>query len=231
MIIANNTILALAVGVGLVGFSVFLYKLLKNKPIDSEGWAGLFGVTGFISLALGLTTTVMWPYGTAEFAYANIEFGEPSLGFGVLLLIAAIYLWRHRQSFATENSLARVRLISALRPISIFVFFLGVATAFLSLAWIRFQMGTAPEIEPISGNFNQWPIVEAVFLGTVWGLTALGALLFPLALYKRVRRGLLTTVIAVWMIAGIVIGLFGAMNMYTHIGMYYNLAHGTEHKW
>jgi hypothetical protein len=25
--------------------------------------------------------------------------------------------------------------------------------------------------------------------------------------------------------------LFGAMNFYTHIGMYYNIEHGTMHKW
>jgi hypothetical protein len=25
--------------------------------------------------------------------------------------------------------------------------------------------------------------------------------------------------------------LFGAMNFYTHIGMYYNIAHGTDIRW
>ena len=30
---------------------------------------------------------------------------------------------------------------------------------------------------------------------------------------------------------GVVFLLFGAMNYYTHIGMYYNIANGTMHKW
>lgn len=227
--IANNTILALAVGAGLVGFSVFLYKLIRQRIIDTEGWAALFAVTGAIATAVGLATTLMWPYGTAEFAYANIEFGEPGLAFGVLLLAAAIYLWRNRLTAGVEKTL-HVRLLSALKPISIFVFFLGLAMAFLAFAWVRFQMGAAPEIEPISGNFGKWPWLEATFLGGLWGLVALGALLFPLALSK-LRSKFMMVVISLWMIAGIGFAVFGAMNMYTHIGMYYNASHHTEHKW
>jgi hypothetical protein len=29
----------------------------------------------------------------------------------------------------------------------------------------------------------------------------------------------------------VVLLLFGAMNFYTHIGMYYNIANGTTHGW
>lgn len=32
-------------------------------------------------------------------------------------------------------------------------------------------------------------------------------------------------------IGGIVFLLFGAMNFYTHIGMYHNIAYGTDYKW
>jgi hypothetical protein len=34
-----------------------------------------------------------------------------------------------------------------------------------------------------------------------------------------------------WVVGGVVLLLFGAMNFYTHIGMYYNIEHGTNHRW
>ena len=34
-----------------------------------------------------------------------------------------------------------------------------------------------------------------------------------------------------WTVAGIGFALFSAMNFYTHIGMYDNIANGTMHKW
>ena len=45
------------------------------------------------------------------------------------------------------------------------------------------------------------------------------------------RLGLLRWVVWAWVIGGVVFLLFGAMNFYTHIGMYYNIAHGTSYKW
>ena len=71
-----------------------------GRRIDSEGWAGFFGVTGLLLLVLGLHTTVTWPFGGDGFEYANIAFGQPAAGFGALLLFAAVYLWRHRALFA-----------------------------------------------------------------------------------------------------------------------------------
>ena len=76
--------------------------LIRGKRIDSEGWAGFFGVTGLLLLVLGLHTTVTWPFGGDGFEYANIAFGQPAAGFGALLLFAAVYLWRHRALFAGD---------------------------------------------------------------------------------------------------------------------------------
>ena len=42
---------------------------------------------------------------------------------------------------------------------------------------------------------------------------------------------LLRAAVWAWVIGGVVFLLFGAMNYYTHIGLYYNIAHGTMHKW
>ena len=82
----------------------------------------------------------------------------------------------------------------------------------------------------VSGRFGHLPIVEALFLGGLWGVVALGALLFAVALWTG-RDRLLGWAVWAWVIGGTVFLLFGAMNFYTHIGMYYNIAHGTSYKW
>ena len=43
--IVYNELVALTAGAGLVGFAAFLAQLIKGTRIESEGWAGFFGVT------------------------------------------------------------------------------------------------------------------------------------------------------------------------------------------
>lgn len=102
--------------------------------------------------------------------------------------------------------------------------------AVLAITFVRFQLGAAPPEEPITGRFGHLPILEAVFLGGLWGIIALGAILFAIALLTN-RPQLLRWAIWAWLIGGVALLLFGAMNFYTHIGMYYNIEHGTSHKW
>ena len=228
--IVYNELIAITAGAGLLGFAAFLADLIRNKRIDSEGWAGFFGVTGLVLLALGLHTTVTWPYGGDGFEYANIAFGQPAAGFGALLLLAAVYLWRHRALFEGDVDTANAAAIAALKPAGIFVGALGLGMAVLAISFVRFQLGAAPPEEPISGRFGHLPILEALFLGGLWGTVAAGALLFAIALWTN-RPHLLRWAVWAWVVGGVVFLLFGAMNFYTHIGMYYNLAEGTMHKW
>ena len=204
--------------------------LIKDKRIDSEGWAGFFAVTGVLLLALGIHTTVTWPFGGNGFEYANIAFGQPAAGFGALLLFAAVYLWRHRALYAGDVGDANAATLAAFKPVGIFVGALGLGMAVLAITFVRFQLGAAPPEEPISGRFGHLPILEALFLGGLWGIVALGALLFAIALWTD-RPQLLRWAVWAWVIGGTVFLLFGAMNFYTHIGMYYNIEHGTMHKW
>jgi hypothetical protein len=228
--IVYNELIAITAGAGLLGFAAFLADLIRNKRVDSEGWAGFFGVTGVVLLTLGLHTTVTWPYGGDGFEYANIAFGQPAAGFGALLLLAAVYLWRHRALFEGDVNIANASAIAALKPAGIFVGALGLGMAVLAISFVRFQLGAAPPEEPISGRFGHLPILEALFLGGLWGSVAAGALLFAIALWTNKHR-LLRWAVWVWVVGGVVFLLFGAMNFYTHIGMYYNLAEGTMHKW
>ena len=229
--VVYNELVALTAGAGLIGFAAFLAYVIKGRRIDSEGWAGFFAVTGVLLLTLGIHTTVTWPFGGGGFEYANIAFGQPAAGFGALLLLAAVHLWRHRSLYAPASAdEARAATMSALKPVGIFVGALGLAMAVLAITFVRFQLGAAPPEEPISGRFGHLPILEALFLGGLWGVVAVGALLFAVALWAD-RPGLLTWAVRAWFVGGVVFLLFGAMNFYTHIGMYYNLEHGTMHKW
>ena len=228
--IVYNELVAITAGAGLLGFAAFLADLIRNKRINSEAWAGFFGVTGVVLLVLGLHTTVTWPYGGGGFEYANIAFGQPAAGFGALLLLAAVYLWRHRALFEGAVDTANASAIAALKPAGIFVGALGLGMAVLAVSFVRFQLGAAPPEEPISGRFGHLPILEALFLGGLWGIVAAGALLFAVALWTN-RPHLLRWAVRAWVVGGVVFLLFGAMNFYTHIGMYYNIAEGTMHKW
>jgi uncharacterized membrane protein len=228
--IVYNELVAITAGAGLLGFGWFLTQLVRGRRIESEGWAGFFGVTGLLLLVLGLHTTVTWPFGGKGFEYANIAFGQPAAGFGALLLLAAVYLWRQRALFAGEVGEANAAVLRALKPIGILVGALGLAMSVLAVAFVRFQLGAAPPQEPISGRFGHLPILEALFLGGLWGVIALGAILFAVSLLGD-RPQLLHWAVRAWFVGGVVLLLFGAMNFYTHIGMYMNIAHGTSYRW
>jgi hypothetical protein len=228
--VVYNELVAITAGAGLLGFAAFLGNLIRSKPVDREGWAGFFAVTGVLLLATGLHTTLTWPFGGKGFEYANIAFGQPAAGFGALLLFAAVYLWRHRTPVDADPEPASSAMLAAMKPVGIFVGALGLGMGVLAIAFVRFQLGAAPPEEPISGRFGHMPILEALFLGGLWGVVAVGALLFAIALWTD-RPQLLRWAIWAWVIGGVVLLLFGAMNFYTHIGMYQNIAHDTHYKW
>lgn len=228
--VVYNELIAITAGAGLLGFGKFLSDLIGRERIRSEAWAAFFAVTGLLLFTLGLHTTVTWPYGGDGFEYANIAFGQPAVGFGALLLVAAIYLWRHRSEGETDVETANATMLESLKPTSIFVGVLGLGMAVIAISFVRYQLGAAPPEEPITGRFGHLPLIEAVFLGGLWGVVAAAALLFAIAFWTN-RPQLLRWAVWGFVLGGIAFTLFGAMNFYTHIGMYYNIANGTMIKW
>lgn len=228
--VVYNELVAVTAGAGLIGFAAFLADLRNNRRIRSEGWAAFFGVTGLLLFVLGVHTTVTWPFGGDGFEYANIAFGQPAAGFGALLLLAAVYLWRNRAQYDGEVEVANAETLADLRPASIFVGTIGLSMAVLAITFVRYQLGAAPPEEPISGRVGHIPLIEAVFLGGLWGVVALGAILFAIAVWFH-RPHLLKWAVVAWVIGGVVFLGFGAMNFYTHIGMYVNIAEGTNYQW
>lgn len=230
-----NTIMAVAVGAGLIGL-VLLGRELLHAPqeVSTDGWGLAFGALGLILFVTGLHMTLTWPLAAGGFPFDNIIFGETSLAFGVLLLASAVYLWRRGHLITEVTTDAQGRVANPVRtiaraawPISIFVAGIGLGLFGIAAAGVRYQLFAAPPQEPISGAFADYPIVEAIFMSGLIALVGLGAVLFPfavraLATPDRGRTVLVPVIGWVWGIAGVVLGLFGALNYFTHIGLIIN---------
>ena len=222
--ILYNTTVGLAAGVALLLVAQLLKQFAEGKKVQPEGFALAFGITGFIQTILGLTISVMWPY--TKVLHANIMLGEPALAFGVLLMAAAFFLWRKRDTVvdlgqANEKSAnASAYVLAVLRPVSVWVFATGLMMASLVVAIIYYQLGHAPPQEPISGYFGDtW--IEPAFLALLWSLISIGALLAPTALAKWNSKAM-NIVRLCWTVAGGLLVLFSAMNYFTHIGLLMN---------
>jgi|ERR1700720_2240694 len=166
----------------------------------------------------------MWPY--TNVLHANIMMGEPALALGVSLVAASFFLWRRSEIFkdlgegSEKSQQAMICIAAVLRPVSVWVFALGLMMASLTLAIPYYKLGQTPLQEPFSGRFSESP-VEPIFLAFLCGLTSLGALLFPAGVRKW--NGKLLRISALcWGIAGVVFVLFSAMNYFTHIGLLMN---------
>lgn len=216
-----NTIMAVAAGTGLL-MTVSLSRrvLATEKPLEPLGWSLAFGVVGLILTITGVHMTLTWPLAAGGFAFDNVIFGEPSLAFGVLCLAAALYLWKGGAALQTPQG--RPQLVAQLAgPISIFIFGIGLACFAIAAAGVDFQLFAAPPEEPISGQFADYPMVEAVFISGLYALVGIGAVLAPLGLRNR-GRVVLGIIAVSWGLAGLAFLLFGALNFYTHIGLIVN---------
>lgn len=216
-----NTVMAVAAGAGLLMVVGFMRRLGDpERPLGAEGWAMGFGTVGAILALTGLHMTLTWPLAAGGFPFDNVIFGEPSFAFGVLLVFAAFYLWRRAEVLdAAPDRFAP--LASAAHPVSVFVLGMGLACFGIAAAGVGYELFAAPPEEPISGEFADHPMVEAVFISGLYALVGIGAVLFPFAL-KPGRRAVTGVILVVWFLAGLAFLLFGALNYFTHIGLIVN---------
>ncbi len=216
-----NTIMSIAAGAGLMSCVSFARALRRESDILLESWAIAFAVPGFILAVTGIHMTLTWPM-AKYFPFDNIIFGEPSFGFGVLLLAAAFYLWKRAPTIRANDDMARY-VASVARPVSLFILGLGLALIAIAMAGLVFRLFAAPAEEPISGLLADYPWVEAIFMSGLFGFVGIGAVLFPFALRKFSTAtrpgGLERTVGVVWGLSGLGFFLFGALNFFTHIGL------------
>lgn len=227
-----NTIMAVAAGAALIALAMMLgdlRKSLEGKPFKADGYSMAFGALGLILVTTGFHMTTTWPLAAGGFAYDNIIFGETCLGFGALLIFACFYLWKRRGDLM-ESEDAYSDLLSTAKPLSIFAGGLGLGLWGCSLAGVMYRLFTAPPQEPISGFFAAWPWFEAIFMSAFFFVIGLACLLFPFGVFRASNEanseakggGLMALVMRLWMICGILIGLFGCLNFYTHIGLIVN---------
>lgn len=216
-----NTIMSVAAGAGLLLVVALGWQLLSpGRRIVPEAWALAFGALAFVLITTGLHMTLTWPLAGQGFPFDNIVFGEPSLGFGVLLACASLYLWKRGAALA-EDPDRLIRTAGLASPISVFVFGMGLACFGIAAAGWKYTLFAAPPEEPISGEFADHPMLEASFISSLYVLVGLGAILFPLALL-RPRGWPVRVVGVVWTLSGLAFLFFGGLNYFTHIGLIVN---------
>lgn len=219
-----NTIMALAAGAGLLTLVLLGRSILLGRRVSYEGYAVNFAVLGVILTITGAHMTLTWPF-AKYFPFDNIIFGEPSLGFGVLLIAAAFLLWKRSGRLqAADDAAEELRILAA--PLGVFVIALGLSLLAIAAAGLVFQLFAAPPEEPISGLFAQWPWVEATFMSGLFAITGVGAILTPFSLARLStgrRPGGIQLVTGITLgLSGLVFVLFGALNVFTHIGLIIN---------
>ncbi|MFE4974998.1 DUF981 family protein [Kitasatospora sp. NPDC056651] len=215
-----NTIMSVAAGAGLL-LVVALGRLLlvRRTGVTLDGWALAFAALGFTLVTTGLHMTLTWPLAGQGFPFDNVIFGEPALAFGVFLLTASFYLWKRGGDLLAADGADRTTRVAA--PISVFVFGMGLACFGIAAAGWRYTLFAAPPEEPISGEFSDWPWLEASFMSGLYVLVGVGALLFPFAL-RAPRRWMTPVIGVVWGLAGLAFLVFGGLNYFTHIGLIVN---------
>jgi len=231
--ILYNTLMGVSAGLALILVPLLMRKLYWRIKIAPEGWAISLGVLGVILTVLGGLMATTWPLSVNQ--PINIAFAEPNVMLGLLLIAASLFLWQRRELVASigdgvkktaDEAFEYLRRV--MMPVSWVVFALGLILLACTAAIWRFTLvGSAPEAEPITGLLHDYPAAENAFFVILYGLSALGALVFPFALRSK-GSGLRKVVGYSWAIAGVLFLLFSAMNYYTHIGLLVNLLQGKD---
>ncbi|EUJ39352.1 DUF981 family protein [Brochothrix campestris] len=179
--------------------------------------AGLwrFFVPGLLLVITGLHMTLTWPLAKIGYAYAAIIFGEPSLVFGILLLVLSWHLWRTRLLRPTTYKIA---LIAKMLPQRLFIVSLGGVLLAIAVAGVTYRLFAASAAEPLMSLFANYSWIESWFISLLYAGISVFALLLPICLNEQLEGQLTTQVIKLAKVIGVIIVLFGIMNYFTHIG-------------
>lgn len=195
--------------------------LMDRRSFSRTGWVAAFGALALVLYPLALISTVTHPL-ASEKTWIDTLFSEPTLILAAVLIAATWWLARHARARGDRDQVDVERLRAALTPITWIVFWLGIVLIACAAAIVRFNaVGGAPEAEPITGRFGQWPAIENLAFGIgLYGLAAIGCLVFPAAV--RGRRAAWLTLYWCWTVSGLGFALFSALNFYTHTGLLIN---------
>ena len=149
--IVYNELIAITAGAALLGFAAFLADLVRNKRVDSEGWAGSSGSPAYPARP-GRAHHCHLALRRRRIRVRQHRLRSACGRLRRALLFAAVYLWRHRALFDGDVETANAAALASFKPAGIFVGVLGLGMAVLASSLVRFQLGAAPPEEPISGR-------------------------------------------------------------------------------
>jgi len=227
-LILYNTVMGLAASAGVLLLVVFSQRGARAPADVRKAWAVVFGALGTVLTVLGVHLNVEWPLLGA----ANVIFGEPSLMFGVLLLAAAVIIYRTPVEEAKSLSemddgislsdlwdvepLPR-ELAVALRPVAYVGALAGVMVVLLG--WGGAAFGEIVFRPPTT----EWPTgivagtgLEIVYMTATYTLLGLGAILLPAGLHNpdRLRTaGVLLSVSALLVLFITLISFLGHVSL------------------
>lgn len=226
--ITYTTLMGLAAGLAILLVTILGYRLFyKRTAVTSfDGWALSFAGLGGILTVLGAHMSIAWPLQNPE-RFKNFMFGEPVFVLGVLLVLAALFLWRRGDMLVDMLSAksdgqekVQVYLAAVIQPVVWIVFGLGLALAACTVAAFQYEVfATAPSQEPIFGTLPK--SVVNISLCLLYALPAIGCLLVPLAFYSRNRAAMAVSGIALFL-TGIGWLAVAVLVYYTHIAMDFN---------
>lgn len=207
-LILYNTVMGLAAGVALVLLPVFArYGAIASRPVRNA-WAWTFGVLGGVLTVLGVHTVVTWPLIGA----ANVIFGEPSVMFGVLLIVTAVIIARtsitdtpatdlsnrtvtHGSAKSLGERVAELRdvdevvpdeLLIALRPVAYVGAFSGAMVILLGIGGAVFgELVFRPPSSEFPAGLVAGTGLEIVYMVLTYGLLGLGAIVLPFGFHDR----------------------------------------------
>ncbi|MFG3423238.1 DUF981 family protein [Micromonospora sp. NPDC048063] len=218
-----TTMMGVATGAALILVVLLGRELHRGKVANLDGWALTLGSTGVLLAVSGLHMVLTQPIQLEGEKFKNEFFGGLVGPFGVLLIAAAIYLWRRGGGLlAGPDPVGRLYAVAG--PPAVLVFGLGLSLIAVTVAAFRYEIfASAPVQEPIFGTAPKW-LVNAG-LSSLFGLPALGATLAPIGVWLRNRSLMAASGVAL-AAAGAGWMLTGATVFYTHIGMAFNFMGG-----
>jgi len=222
-----NTIMAISTGAALCSLARLGKKLYQGNRFSVDGYAINFGILGFILTITGAHMSIAWPL-AKYFPFDNIIFGEPSFGFGVILLFTSLYFFIRSKVLKESSNIAAVIGESG-RPLKFIFIAFGLSLVSIAVAGMVYQLFAAPPAEPIAGEFANKPWIEATFISGLYFFTGVAVLLFPanMNVLAKLELPFQTGVLQkasyfLLNMLGWVFLLFGAMNYFTHIGLIIN---------
>jgi uncharacterized membrane protein len=195
-----NTLIGLVASVALLLLVAFPRHGATGSTHIRRAWAWTFGTLGGLLVVMSLHLNFVWPLP----GVANIVFGEPALLFGVLLVTAAVIIYRTPvagddesiEEAAEEGGLRSLWEVGQLPPeLAVTLRPVGYVGAFAGVMVILLGWGTAAFAEIVfRAPSAEWPTgivagtgIEIVYMTGTYTILGIGAILLPFGLHDSTR--------------------------------------------